>query len=159
MNKKIRWGILGTGNIARQFAADLTAVPEAQLLAVGSRAADTAQNFADSFNVPRPYPSYEQLINDPEIDVVYIATPNMLHMENTIACIKAGKAVLCEKPFAMNARQAKKMIDAARKEKRFLMEAMWTRFLPLIVQVRDWLKQGSIGQLRMFRANFGFKAK
>jgi dihydrodiol dehydrogenase / D-xylose 1-dehydrogenase (NADP) len=158
MSKKIRWGILGTGNIAIQFAIDLRVVSDAQLFAVGSRVADTARNFADSFNVPRSYSSYEQLINDPDIDVVYIATPNTLHMENTIACIKAGKAVLCEKPFALNTKQAKRMIDTARKEKVFLMEAMWTRFLPLVTQVRDWLKQDSIGELRIFRANFGFKA-
>lgn len=157
MKQNIRWGILGTGNIAKLFATGLQATPDAELLAVGSRSVDTAQQFASLFNIPRKYPTYEQLANDPDIDVVYIATPHPFHMDNTNLCLNAGKAVLCEKPFAINASQVKKMIELARSKNLFLMEAMWTRFLPLITELRQWLKQNLIGQPRMLQANFGFK--
>ena len=158
MKQKICWGILGTGNIAGQFATGLSFVPDAQLVAVGSRASHTADDFARRFNISRKYPTYEQLANDPGIDVIYIATPHPFHMENTILCLNASKAVLCEKPFAINAAQAKKMIDLAKNKKLLLVEAMLTRFLPIAAKVREWLKQQLIGQPRMFQANFGFKA-
>jgi predicted dehydrogenase len=156
MEGKIRWGILGTGHIAKTFAKALQFLPGADLVAVGSRAAETAKNFADVFNVRHQHPGYEQLAKDPEVDVVYIATPHPLHRENTILCLKAGKAVLCEKPFAINASQALQMIDVARAEKLFVMEAMWTRFLPLIVKIRQWIREGLIGQVRLLRVDFGF---
>jgi len=158
MAKKIRWGILGTGSIAKKFAKGLQILPEADLVAVGSRAANTAERFAHAFGIPHQYSSYDELANDPDVDVVYIATPHPFHMENTILSLKAGKAVLCEKPFAINAGQAQQMVNVARTKKLFLMEAMWTRFLPVIVKVREWLQQGLIGEVRMFRANLGFKA-
>lgn len=156
MEGKIRWGILGTGHIAKTFAKALQFLPGADLVAVGSRAAETAKNFAEVFNVRHQHAGYEQLAKDPEVDVVYIATPHSLHRKNTILCLKAGKAVLCEKPFAINAGRALQMIDVARAEKLFLMEAMRTRFLPTIVKVREWLEQGLIGPVRMLQADFGF---
>ena len=158
MAKKIRWGILGTGGIAKKFAEGLQILPEADLVAVGSRAADTAESLACAFGIPHQHSSYDDLANDPDVDVVYIATPHTFHMENTILCLKAGKAVLCEKPFAVNASQTQQMLNVAATKKLFLMEAMWTRFLPIIVKVREWLAEGLIGRARMVTADFGFRA-
>jgi len=157
MERKIRWGIIGTGFIAKKFAEALQILPDAELVAVGSRAADTAKKFAKAFHIPHQHSSYDKLANNPDVDVVYIATPHPFHMENTILCLKAGKAVLCEKPFAVNASQAQQMTDVARTEKLFLMEAMWTRFLPIIMKVREWLGQGLIGPVRFLQADFGFR--
>jgi dihydrodiol dehydrogenase / D-xylose 1-dehydrogenase (NADP) len=154
--KKIRWGILGTGAIASKFAEALQTLSEADLTAVGSRAPETAEKFAETFGIPHRHPSYDQLVNDPDVDVVYIATPHPFHMENTILCLNAGKAVLCEKPLEINANRARQMINLAREKKLFLMEAMWTRFLPIIAQVREWLQQELIGPIRMLHADFGF---
>lgn len=159
MANHVRWGILGTGAIAKKFAAGLRAVPDARLSAVGSRATETAQAFAEQFGVPRAHASYEALADDPYVDVIYVSTPHQLHCENTILCLEAGKAVLCEKPFAINARESAQMTEVARTRKRFLMEAMWTRFLPAVVCVREWLKSGLIGAPRMVMADFGFRAE
>jgi predicted dehydrogenase len=158
MTDKIRWGILGTGMIAEKFATGLGALPDAEFLAVGSRAQETADAFADKFNVPRRHASYQALAQDPDVDVIYIATPHPYHRDHSILCLNGGKAVLCEKPFTINAAQAQDVIDVARKKGRFLMEAMWTRFLPAMVKVRDLLKAGAIGQLRLATADFGFRA-
>ena len=156
MTKQTNWAIIGTGQIAAKFASDLRHVPNAKLLAVGSRSAESADTFAKQFDIPRPYPTYEQLIADPDIDVVYIATPHPFHEANVIACANAGKAVLCEKPFALNASQAKRMIDAARSNNTFLLEAMWTRFIPMTVKIRQLLGANTIGDIRMLQADFGY---
>lgn len=158
MAKKVRWGILGLGAIAKRFAQGLTAVPDASLVAVGSRAKDKAEAFGAEFNVPRCHGSYEELARDAEVDVVYVATPHPYHAPNTLLCLESGKAVLCEKPFALNAGEAAKMIESARRRRLFLMEAMWTRFLPAIEQVRRWLAEGAVGEVRMVTADFGFRA-
>ncbi len=158
MTKKIRWGILGTGNIARKFATGLSALPDAELIAVGSRAQDSADSFGAQFKAPRRYDSYAALAHDPDVDVVYVATPHSLHCANTLLCLEAGKAVLCEKPFAINATEAQLMIAAARARGLFLMDAVWTRFLPTLAQVREWLAAGEIGEVRMVHADFGFRA-
>ncbi len=157
MEGKFRWGIIGTGNIAKKFADALQYLPEVELIAVGSRAADTAKRFAKAFDIPHQHDSYDKLANDPDVDVVYIATPHPFHKENAVLCLKAGKAVLCEKPFAVNANQAQEMITAAREKKLFLMEAMWTRFLPIFVKVREWLAKKIIGDVRLLQADFGFR--
>ncbi len=154
----IRWGILGTGNIARQFARGLRSAPDAQLIAVGSRSQASADKFGDEFNVLHRHPTYEALANDPDVDAIYVGTPHPFHCENTLLCLDAGKAVLCEKPFALNAREAQTMIDRAREKRLFLMEAMWTRFLPVLVRVRELLAAGAIGEPRMLTADFGFRA-
>jgi len=159
MGSNIRWGILGTGNIARQFATGLRAVPDADLAAVGSRAQATADAFGDEFKIPRRHASYEALANDDEVDVIYVSTPHQLHRKCTLLCIGAGKPVLCEKPFAINALEAADMVEAARDAGIFLMEAMWTRFLPVIVKVREWLAEGKIGEPRVVNADFGFRAE
>ena len=124
----VRWGILGTGNIAQQFARGLAALPDAQLVGVGSRTSETAQTFAATFGAAHAHSSYEALAEDPDIDVVYIATPHTLHAENSLLCLEAGKAVLCEKPFTLDAVQAQAVIDSARDKKLLVVEAMWTRF-------------------------------
>jgi predicted dehydrogenase len=157
MSDKIRWGIIGTGKIAANFAQGLSVLPEAELIAVGSRAGRTAEAFGEKFSVPRRYDSYAALAADGDIDVAYVATPHPMHMENALLCLEAGRAVLCEKPFAMNSDQARRMIELSRRKKLFLMEAMWTRFLPAMVKVRQLLAAGAVGEVRMVTADFGFR--
>jgi dihydrodiol dehydrogenase / D-xylose 1-dehydrogenase (NADP) len=159
MKRTVRWGILGTGTIADKFAHALKFVKGAELAAVGSRSAEKATRFAKRHSIERSYGSYEALVANPGIDVVYIATPHIFHAENSLLCLKAGKAVLCEKPFAMNAAEAEKVIRCAKEKKLFCMEAMWTRFLPATNAARKWLRAGFIGDLRMIRADFGFRAE
>lgn len=154
----IRWGLLGTGTIARKFAEGLRHVEGAELVAVGSRSSQAAEAFAAAFGVPHQYASYDDLAADPEIDVVYIATPHPFHRENSLQCLQAGKAVLCEKPFAVNAQEAAAVINLARERRLFLMEAMWTRFLPLFVKLRELLALGVLGELRLLQVDFGFRA-
>jgi predicted dehydrogenase len=156
--KKIRWGIIGTGNIAHSFASDLQLCEDAELVAVGSRTLKNANAFGEKFNIPHRHASYTALANNAAVDVVYISTPHPLHCENTLLCLNAGKHVLCEKPFAMHAREAELMIATARAKKLFLMEAMWTRFLPLVVQLRNMLAENVIGEVRMLQADFSFRA-
>jgi len=155
--RELRWGILGTGNIANKFANGLRAVPGAELAAVGSRSAATAEAFAKEHGARRAHATYEDLAHDPEVDAIYIATPHVLHHENTLACIAGAKAVLCEKPFAMNAREAEEMVAAARAAGTFLCEAMWTRFLPGTRRVRELLTSGAIGEPRQLECDFGFR--
>jgi predicted dehydrogenase len=155
---KIRWGILGTGNIAKQFARGLAVLPDVELIAVGSRSQANADAFGDEFDVPRRHASYAALADDADVNVVYVATPHHLHRENGRLCLQAGKAVLCEKPFAINATEAEEVVALARERHLFLMEAMWTRFLPLFVRVRQLLADGVIGDVRMVMADFGFRA-
>lgn len=159
MNDPIRWGILGTGKIARQFAIGLRELPDAQLVAVGSRTAATAVAFGGEFQVPHCHTSYEALAHDPDVDVIYVATPHSCHKNNTLLALAAGKAVLCEKPFTINAREATEVIASARARKLFLMEAMWTRCFPLMENLRALLATKAIGELRMLTADFGFRAE
>lgn len=158
MSAPIRWGILGTGRIARLFAAALTTLPDAKLAAVGSRSLESAISFGNQFGVKKRYDSYEALLEDRSIDVVYIGTVHSLHKENALQALKAGKAVLCEKPFTINAAEAREVIRCARRNKLFLMEAMWTRFFPLMRKFREVLAEGAIGEPRMLTADFGFRA-
>jgi predicted dehydrogenase len=157
MKEVIRWGILGTGNIATSFANGLITMPDAQLAAVGSRKQSSADAYGDRFKVPKRYASYEELAHDPDIDVVYIATPHSLHLENMLLCFEAGKPVLCEKPFTINAAQARQAIAQARKRRLFAMEATWMRFTPLIVKLRQLLADNIIGEIRMVTADFGIR--
>jgi predicted dehydrogenase len=154
----VRWGIIGTGKIAGIFASDIPHADNATLQAVGSRSQASADAFGDTYNVPSRYDSYEALANDPEVDVVYVATPHPAHRDATIMCLEAGKHVLCEKSFAMNVAEAQEMIDAARKNNRFLMEAMWTRFRPLMYKVREIVNSGEIGEVQFLTANIGWTA-
>ena len=155
----IRWGIIATGNIAHKLAHDIKTMPDAQLMAVGSRSRESADAFAQEFGIPHAYASYEEVANDPDVDVVYVATPNDLHAGNVRACIEAGKAVLCEKPFTLNAAQAKPLIELARRKRVFLMEAMWSRFIPTHRKLYDMVRTGALGEIRMIQGDFGFKAE
>ncbi|HKH35556.1 MAG TPA: Gfo/Idh/MocA family oxidoreductase [Rubrobacter sp.] len=155
---KVRWGILGTGAIARQFVQGLNSVPEAEVLAVGSRSSASAQEFADRRSIPRRHASYDDLASDPDVDVVYIATPHPFHAENATLCLEAGKAVLCEKPFCVNAAEAERVVELAREKRLFIMEGMWTRFFPLMEEVRRLVSEGDIGEVRMLNVDFGFRA-
>ena len=154
--RKIGWGILGAGGISSAFAKDLKLVEGAELTAVAARSADKAEAFAAQYGAARSYGSYEELLRDPDVDVVYIGTLHPWHEKQAIACLEAGKAVLCEKPFTMNAAEARNVVRVAREKKLFAMEAMWTRFLPPIVQVREWLKQNLIGEVQLVKADSGF---
>jgi predicted dehydrogenase len=151
----LRWGILGTGGIAHTFAEDLRLTDSGVVVAVGSRSQDTADRFADEFGVKARHDSYESLVADPSVDVVYVATPHPSHRENAILALRAGKPVLVEKPFAMNAAEAAEIVAVAREEKLFAMEAMWTRFLPHIAQVREWLAAGALGEVVTVSADHG----
>ena len=152
----LRWGILSTGSIARTFAEALADVPDAELVAVGSRTQASADAFAKEFDVPRAHASYEALAQDENVDVIYIGTPHVFHKENTLMCLEAGKHVLCEKPLALNRAEAAEMIQAAEDKKLFLMEALWTRFLPHMVKLRELIAEDVLGDVRMLHANFGF---
>ncbi len=158
MTKNIRWGILGLGKIAHKFAADLLLVDSAVLQGVASRSEDKAKAFGSQYGAINHYGSYEALLNDPEIDVVYIATPHVLHYENTMSCLAHNKAVLCEKPMGMNAQQVAHMIQTAQEKELFLMEGIWTCFVPATKKLLELLDQKAIGQLLTLQADFGFKA-
>ena len=157
MPDNLRWGILGAGNIARKFAEGLPDAESAELVAIGSRSQDKADAFGSEFAVPHRHGSYEALADDPDVDAIYVATPHPMHRANSILCIEAGKAVLCEKPFTVNAGEAREVIAAARDAGVFCMEAMWSRFLPSMVKVRQLLADGAIGEARMILADFGFR--
>jgi predicted dehydrogenase len=152
---QVRWGILGTGGIAHTFTEDLSLTDSGVVAAVGSRSQDTADRFADEFGIPARHPSYEALVADPAVDVIYVATPHPSHRENAILALRAGKPVLVEKPFAMNASEAAEIVAVAREEKLFAMEAMWTRFLPHIAVIREWLAEGKLGEIVTVTADHG----
>ncbi len=156
-NNTIRWGILGTGKIARAFANALNDTPDAVLAAVGSRSIDSAQPFAAEFGA-QAYGSYQALADAPGIDIVYIGTPHPMHVENARMLLSAGKAVLCEKPFTMNRHEAEEIVALARAKGLFLMEALWTRFMPALAAVRAVIASGEIGVVTQVIADFGFSA-
>jgi predicted dehydrogenase len=151
----LRWGILGTGLIANWFAADLALTDSGVITAVGSRRQESADRFAETFDIPNRHPSYESLVADPDVDVIYIATPHPMHRDNAILALQAGKHILVEKPFTMNAAEAREIVQLARDAQLFAMEAMWTRFLPDIAVVRDWLTQGMLGDIVTVSADHG----
>ncbi len=157
MTEPVGWGILGTGTIAAKFADDLRHAPGAMLAAVGSRNIETAEAFGRRFRIPHRHASYAALVNDPDVDVVYVSTPHSLHAENTRLALDAGKAVLCEKPFSLNAHQADELVTLARRRGLFLMEAMWTRFLPATICLRQMLADGILGEVRLLAADFGLQ--
>ncbi len=156
--KRYNWAILGLGKIAHKFAADLALLPNARLYACASRSQERSADFARQYGISQAFSSYEDLAACPDVDIVYIATPHSSHAEAALMCLEAGKAVLCEKPMAMNREEAQRMADAARMHRAFLMEALWTRFLPPTLQVLEWLEQGVIGKIQAVKADFGFEA-
>ncbi len=150
-----RWGILATGRIAHDFATNLREVPGAELVAVGSRSRESAEAFAEEFGA-RPHGSYDDLVGDPDVDVVYIATPHALHLDNAFLAFAAGKPVLCEKPLTLNLTEAERMVEAAQAAGLFLMEAMWMACNPVIRAVREGLQEGRFGEPRQVHADLGF---
>ncbi|GAB3243626.1 Gfo/Idh/MocA family protein [Chitinimonas naiadis] len=156
MSAPVRWGILGTGFIAGQLAAAIKDSADAVLQAVASRSAGPAERFAAEQGARQHYPSYAELVADPAVEVVYIATPHPQHIDAVLLCLNAGKAVLCEKPFTLNAREARQAIALARERQLFLMEAMWTRFIPAVQAAQAMVAKGEIGKLQAVQADFGF---
>jgi predicted dehydrogenase len=156
--KTYNWAILGCGHIAKKFAADLKLLPNAKLYAAASRDLQNAQNFAVEFGFEKAFGSYEEMVNDPAVDVVYIATPHSHHHEHTLLCLKHKKAVLCEKAFAINKAEVQEMIDCAKENNTFLMEAFWTMFQPSFQEAMRILQTGELGELKMVRSDFAFKA-
>ena len=155
-NKNIRWGIIGLGNIANKFATDLATIENAELVAVASRSQENADEFAKKHNSKKAYNSYLDLANDAEVDAVYIATPHSFHKEHAILCLKNKKAVLCEKPFAMNLQEVQEIIAVAKENNVLVMEALWTYFLPHYTYVLESLKNEKFGKLLKLEADFGF---
>lgn len=153
----LRWGIIGPGRIAYAFADALKVVEGTELYGVASRDEERGRVFAQQYHVPQAYTSYEQMAQDPLVDAVYIATPHRFHHEQTLLCLEAGKPVLCEKSLTVNARQSQELIALAQSKNLFLMEALWTRFLPIYAQVREWLDAGLIGDVKLLSASFGFR--
>lgn len=156
MSKSFKWGIIGLGRIARKFASDLHLLPNAKLHAVASTSLDRARQFANEFGASHAYGRYEDIVNCPDLDVVYIATPHVLHAENALICLEHGISVLCEKPFAMNRQEAQRMIHTAHRNRAFLMEALWTRFIPAVDYALALVGQGEIGDVHTVKADFGF---
>ena len=155
-NKNIRWGIIGLGKIANKFATDLASIEHVELVAVASRNIQNANNFAEKYNAKKAYSSYEELAKDTNVDAVYIATPHSFHKEHAILCLQNKKAVLCEKPFAMNLSEVTEMIQVAKENNVLLMEALWSFFLPHFTYVLDIVKSEKFGKLKSLEADFGF---
>jgi predicted dehydrogenase len=157
MKDTIAWAFAGTGGITNLFITGLKAAKGAKLLAVASRSMDTARAFAARYGVEKTYDRYDDMVNDPAVDVVYIGTPHTLHKDMVIKALRAKKAVLCEKPVCINSAEFSEIAAAARENHTFFMEAMWTRFVPPVRKVREWLSGGLIGEPKMVQANFGFR--
>ncbi|MFF5256797.1 Gfo/Idh/MocA family protein [Streptomyces leeuwenhoekii] len=153
--RKVRWGILATGGIAAAFTADLVDLPDAEVVAVASRAEESARAFAERFGVPRAYGGWEGLAADEDVDVVYVATPHAAHRAAAGLCLEAGRNVLCEKPFTLNVREAAELVALARARGRFLMEAMWMYCNPLVRRLKELVDDGAIGDVRTVQADFG----
>ncbi len=158
MKETIHWAILGPGKIARKFAAAFDDVPSAKLYAIASRDEVRGKEFATKFNVSKVYKRYEALVEDPMVDIVYIATPHPFHYEQSLLCLNHQKAVLCEKPMTLHHKHTSAMVAAARANKVFLMEGMWSRFFPATIKVLELIRQGVIGEIKYLRADFGFVA-
>jgi predicted dehydrogenase len=154
MASRTRWGILATGRIAASFVADLKLLPDTEVAAVGSRRSETAEAFAREHGIPRAYGSWAELAADPEVDVVYVATPHSAHFAATMECLRAGKPVRCEKPFTLDHASARELIDEAHRRGLFLMEAIWTRTLPAVRRIQELVAEGAIGEVTAVYADF-----
>jgi len=154
--KKVRWGIIATGNISDQFVDGLKLVPTAEIAAVASRSSERAATFAEKHDIAKGYGSYEDMLVDESIDIIYIGTPHTSHLKDVLMCLNAGFNVLCEKPMGVNAKETALMVDAAREKDLLLMEGMWTRFFPAMKKVMAWIDSGKIGEIKMLTASFGW---
>jgi len=155
--KKVRVGIIGTGMIGKIFAAESKLTDNCVVVAITSRSYETGKAFADTYGIEKVYTQYMDMVNDPDIDAIYIGTPHPKHKENTLAALNAKKAVLCEKPFAMSYSESLEMIECARSNQVLLMEAMWTRFLPAIKKMKSLIADGAIGDILFMKADLGFR--
>ncbi|KAF2330461.1 Gfo/Idh/MocA family protein [Flavobacterium ginsenosidimutans] len=155
-SKRIKWGIVGLGNIAAQFASDLLLIENAELKAVASRDIAKANEFAEKFKALKSYDSYDLLFEDPEVEIVYIATPHNSHAGLSIKALENGKHVLCEKPMALSYKDAERMIEASKKHNKFFMEAFWTRFIPSVQDILQKINNGVIGNINYIKADFAF---
>jgi predicted dehydrogenase len=154
MKEKIRWGIIGCGKIAHSFAKAIMTMPDALLVAVASRTKNKARDFAEEFRLTRWYKTYDELAQDPKVDIIYIATTHNFHYDNMQLCLNYNKNILCEKPFTLNEKSSRELFKTARRKKVFLMEAMWTRFLPAIIELQKKLKEEVIGDIHKVQADF-----
>lgn len=155
MNKAIKWGVIGCGNIAQKFVKDLQYVNNSQLYAIASTNKERREFFSDIYNPKKVYKTYESLVQDENVDIVYVATTHNFHYKNTLLCLEANKPVLCEKPICINAKELKHLIGTAKKRKVFLMEALWTRFLPAVKHLITEIENGIIGKPKLIKADFG----
>ena len=153
----LRWGIIGPGSIAKRFADDVSPLDDHKIFAAGSRDAAKSEAFLAKYGGGNAYGSYEELVNDPDVDCVYVATPHPFHKEHALLALRAGKPVLCEKPFTVNVAEAEEVIAEARSRGLFLMEGMWSRCFPAMKKARELAASGAIGKPRMLEADFGFK--
>lgn len=154
----MNWGIIGLGKISNKFATALKTVADGNIYAVASRSQSKADEFAETHQAKIAYGSYEALFQDKNVDVVYIGTPHVFHAENAIAAIQNGKHVLCEKPISVNRKLAQKMFDCAKANNVFLMEALWTRFIPSFIEAKRLIENGEIGEVKSIIADFGFRS-
>lgn len=155
--RKIRWGIIGCGRISTTFAAALRGMEDVELTAVAARDRERAERFAKQNGARKAYGSYEEIVRDPEVDVIYIGVPHSCHKDAAILCMEHGKHVLCEKPFSINRRETEEMIAKARENKVFLMEAFWTKFLPVTRKIKEWITEGRLGKIRYISARFCYE--
>ena len=159
MAKKYNWAILGCGNIAKKFSTELKDLPNANLYATASRNIENAQNFATEFGFQKAYGSYQEMVEDPKVDVVYIATPHNFHLEHSLLCLKHKKAVLCEKALAINTKEVAQMINASKENNTFLMEAFWVAFRPKQKKVLEIINTEDLGKLKFVKSDFFFKGE
>lgn len=155
----IKWGIIGPGTIANAFAKEISNTETGELIAIFGRNENKAKAFAKQYNVDKYYDNLDEFLNNKEIDAVYIATPHSHHMEFAIKCIKSNKHVLCEKPFSYNKKTSAEVLSLAKENNVFIMEALWTLFLPAINKAKSWIDEGKIGKVKMITANFGFSSE
>ncbi len=154
--KSYNWGILGCGKIAKKFSSELAELPNANLYAVSSRSKEKAQEFASEFHFKKAYGSYQELVEDENVDVIYVATPHSFHKEHTLHCLNHKKAVLCEKAFAINSKEVKQMITASKENNTFLMEAFWVIFRPKYLKVKEIIASENLGELKFVNSDFMF---
>lgn len=156
MTKKIKWGVIAPGNIAQKFAESATALEEAEIVAVASRNPERAKEFAAKWSIPTTYDSYETLVNDPQVEAVYISSPHSFHAAQIVLALNAGKHVLCEKPITIRASQLQPLLELAEEKNLFLMEAMWSRHLPTYKKLKEWIDSGKLGEIKRIEADFSF---
>ncbi len=157
MTEKFKWGIIAPGRIAHTFAEGIKTLPDAEVYAIASSSQERADTFAKKFKVTKAYNSYEALVADPIVDAVYISSLHHQHFSHSMLALEAGKPVLCEKPFTVNAKETEKIFNTAKEKNLFSMEALWTRFLPIYGIIREWLDEGHIGEIKLMTSTFGFR--